>query len=46
MFEEKDFLLAPIRDFVDLNITSSKKQYGSDGLINYIDISSIDNERN
>lgn len=46
MFENKGFELLPIKELVDIKKISAKKKFNSDEAIKYIDISSIDNERN
>ena len=46
MFENKGFELVPIRELVDTKKISAKKNFNSEEEIKYIDISSIDNERN
>ena len=46
MFENKGFELVPIRELVDTKKISAKKNFNAEEEIKYIDISSIDNERN
>ena len=46
MFGNNRYPLSPISELVDKNICSVKRQYGSNDIIHYVDISSIDNKKN
>ncbi len=46
MFENSNYPSCPIYELIDSKVSSAKKVFGKDDIIKYIDISSIDNERN